>query len=345
MMNKKALFFLFLCCVLVGFSLNRLYISFLEPPALKRATLYWWTPNKPPKSESSAWYKALRQEFLKHGYDIQTQGIHPIETSELVLIAFPHFPMEKIKTKKIFVWAVESPINISQPLSPAIEAKVLKIFTWRTDLVDNEKYIYLPVLTRLEEKVEIDMSTAHKKVLLTQISGNHARNSLYKKRGEAITWFLEHHPQDLIFYGSYWESLRDKLSPTLQSRFDDSYKGYVDDKIKALKKARFALAYENDSATDYVSEKIYDVMKAGTVPVYLGAPNITEYVPKECFINFNEFNSYETLYPFLKNMSEAEYLSYLSCIQEFLQSDKIDMLTGAYTAKKMSDTIFEVLKE
>ena len=35
----------------------------------------------------------------------------------------------------------------------------------------------------------------------------------------------------------------------------------------------------------YVTEKIFDAFKAGCVPVYWGAENITKYVPAECFID------------------------------------------------------------
>ncbi|EKX46359.1 hypothetical protein GUITHDRAFT_107966 [Guillardia theta CCMP2712] len=35
----------------------------------------------------------------------------------------------------------------------------------------------------------------------------------------------------------------------------------------------FALAVENTRDVDYVTEKMYEVLQAGAVPIYLGAPN------------------------------------------------------------------------
>lgn len=36
---------------------------------------------------------------------------------------------------------------------------------------------------------------------------------------------------------------------------------------------------ENSMTKDYVTEKVYDGLVAGCVPIYLGAPNIDKYIP------------------------------------------------------------------
>jgi len=61
--------------------------------------------------------------------------------------------------------------------------------------------------------------------------------------------------------------------------------------------------------------------------VYLfigGAPNITEYVPPETFIDKKkEFDSYFDLYNYIKNMPEETYKKYLDAIEKFITSNKI----------------------
>jgi hypothetical protein len=42
---------------------------------------------------------------------------------------------------------------------------------------------------------------------------------------------------------------------------------------------KFVLAVENTVAPDYVTEKFYDPLEAGAVPIYLGAPNIDDFAP------------------------------------------------------------------
>jgi Glycosyltransferase family 10 (fucosyltransferase) C-term len=43
---------------------------------------------------------------------------------------------------------------------------------------------------------------------------------------------------------------------------------------------KFCIAMENSSTRDYVSEKLFDALDAGCVPIYMGAPNIvSDYLP------------------------------------------------------------------
>ena len=50
-------------------------------------------------------------------------------------------------------------------------------------------------------------------------------------------------------------------------------------KINLYKSDKFVIAFENACATDYVTEKFFDPLIAGAVPIYLGAPNINEFAP------------------------------------------------------------------
>ena len=59
-----------------------------------------------------------------------------------------------------------------------------------------------------------------------------------------------------------------------------------DSKREIYARHKFAIAFENACDQDYVTEKFYDPLIAGTVPVYLGAPNIDQFAPGDhCFIN------------------------------------------------------------
>ena len=52
-------------------------------------------------------------------------------------------------------------------------------------------------------------------------------------------------------------------------------------KLRTLARYRFTLAFENSTTPDYVTEKIYDALIAGSVPIYLGTPAIRDYLPSE----------------------------------------------------------------
>lgn len=50
-------------------------------------------------------------------------------------------------------------------------------------------------------------------------------------------------------------------------------------KIDTLRRYKFCVAIENSEDEHYVSEKVYDALVAGCVPIYFGAPNVRDYVP------------------------------------------------------------------
>ena len=90
----------------------------------------------------------------------------------------------------------------------------------------------------------------------------------------------------------------------------------------------FSLAFENSIATDYVSEKFYDPLVAGSVPVYLGAPNIDQFAPGDhCYINAADFKPSE-LVNYLNALSQDErgYQSYLAWKDLPLRENFIQMV-------------------
>lgn len=59
-------------------------------------------------------------------------------------------------------------------------------------------------------------------------------------------------------------------------------------KVKVLSHYKFYLAFENLEVDDYVSEKIYEGLFAGTVPVYRGARQVAAFMPdNSSFIDAN----------------------------------------------------------
>jgi len=70
-------------------------------------------------------------------------------------------------------------------------------------------------------------------------------------------------------------------------------KGFRDQKFEDLEAcaATFMLCFENFSLRNYVSEKIHDGFRSGLPFLYFGAPNISDLVPDDCFINLRHYLS------------------------------------------------------
>ena len=123
-----------------------------------------------------------------------------------------------------------------------------------------------------------------------------------------------------------------------------SYRGRVESKNEALQKYKFSICYENARGIPgYITEKIIDCLVAGCVPVYWGAPNIADHIPKEAFIDFTRFNDYKSLYHCLRNMPENEYAGYLGAINKFLGGEKAQAFSAEYFAEQVSSRILEDL--
>jgi alpha-1,3-fucosyltransferase 10 len=86
-------------------------------------------------------------------------------------------------------------------------------------------------------------------------------------------------------------------------------------KLRTIARYRFTLAFENSIAEDYVTEKFYDALIAGSVPVVLGAPNARDFAPAaRCYIDTADFDSPAALAAYLRSLVDDEdaYAAYLA---------------------------------
>jgi alpha-1,3-fucosyltransferase 10 len=84
-------------------------------------------------------------------------------------------------------------------------------------------------------------------------------------------------------------------------------------KLKTLGRYHFNLALENALEPDYVSEKWYDCLVAGCVPVYRGAPNIADFAPSPgSYISVASYGSIRELAEDLRAIAAdpARYAAY-----------------------------------
>jgi hypothetical protein len=66
---------------------------------------------------------------------------------------------------------------------------------------------------------------------------------------------------------------------------------------------------ENSITRDYVTEKVYDGLMAGCVPIYLGAPNIDDYIPdSNAIVNYAILGSPEALKAELERLAADQEL-------------------------------------
>jgi hypothetical protein len=103
---------------------------------------------------------------------------------------------------------------------------------------------------------------------------------------------------------------------------------------------RFVMAFENARDVDYVTEKFFEPLMYGAVPVYLGAPNIEDFAPGDhCYINASDFASAKELTEFLTSMTDEEYERYHEWRKKPLRESFVTMCEAT-----SSHTLMPVIK-
>lgn len=77
----------------------------------------------------------------------------------------------------------------------------------------------------------------------------------------------------------------------------------LDNKTDVMSSYLFYFAFENQRTEDYITEKLWGAYASGTLPVYLGAPNVLEHVPPQSLIRVDDFASAKDLVDFLIQVS------------------------------------------
>lgn len=229
--------------------------------------------------------------------------------------------LTKVPKKKLVLVMWEPPSVQPELYDPNIQALFGKIFTWDDDLVDNQTFFkfYYPAL---HPRIS-DIPAFEEKKFCTMICrklGSPHPKELYSERRRAIKFFEGKSEEEFDLYGYGWKKKKFK-----------SYQGSIDNKLETLKRYKFSICYENTKdVKGYISEKIFDCFAAGVVPIYLGASNVADFIPADCFIDKRAFADYEELYKFLKAMTKEEYQIYLDNAARFLTSEKAKLFTNEH---------------
>ncbi|MBN2239558.1 MAG: hypothetical protein JW712_07280 [Dehalococcoidales bacterium] len=123
-----------------------------------------------------------------------------------------------------------------------------------------------------------------------------------------------------------------------------AYKGTVSSKHETLSKYRFNICFENYSMPGWITEKIFDCFYVGTIPIYLGAPDIEDYIPDNCYIDLRNFKDYSDLYHYLTSLSENELMSYKKAGKDFLSSNKQIPFSKERFVEQFENDMIETLR-
>ena len=315
---------------------------FVEKVYQKNAIFYIKSPLN--RDNCLEFFHELKKQFSQYNIDLQTQDLCSLEEAQFIL--YSDIPKNIKYPEKSNLLLFESELIRPNNWNLKNHKSFKNIFTWNDNFVDNIKYFKF----NFTHAGDIPFKNFSEKTkFCTLIAGNKYVShplELYSKRIEAINWFEKYHSDQFEFYGMGWNlytftipilsKALNRLKPLrkLFTKKWPQYRGTIENKLEVLQNYKFSICYENAAELPgYITEKIFDSLAAGCVPIYWGAPNIAEFIPQTCYINKTDFKTYEELYDYLSSMTEEQYNSRLAAIKQYLSSSQHQLFEPGYIAK------------
>ncbi len=287
-------------------------------PAIEPAQVWFWDV---PRPSPPRWMGVVPRSWRRRGTDTDTLLRERI----------------RVGTGRLVLFIGEPPVVRPDNWVAATHRPYSTILTWSDQLVDGVRYrkFRMPLPTKYPR---IAGPPFRMRRLLVNISANkHSDHpmELYSARRRTIRYFEREFPDGFALYGAGWDQLASK-EPQYRS-----YRGALDHKWKIYSEYRFGLCYENmRDEPGYVTEKLFDCARAGSVPIYWGAPNIDSYVDPAVYVDRRMFSSDRDLAAFLSEMGESEHRTYLEAAQDYFRTERF----AAFLPPAFAATVLEATR-
>jgi glycosyltransferase involved in cell wall biosynthesis len=157
-----------------------------------------------------------------------------------------------------------------------------------------------------------------KSKLLSVISSNKIMSEGHVFRLQTLQHLYNNTKTPIDFYGQ-----------TMHSHYLRGILKDIDGKIDGLRDYMFSIAIENGVCENYFTEKILDCFLTGTIPIYHGCPNISDFFDVRGIIIFD---TQEELVNIVDSLTEKDYIDR----KEFLQAN----FEKAMLLKRTNDDFF-----
>jgi hypothetical protein len=307
-------------------------------------------PNSPSNRDNCLEpYRLIAQLLKDNGINLVTADL----LTEEPLFELQIERQEKTYSDKKFLIQLENPEHAVLPRSTD---SYRSIYSWNDELystLESFVKVYIPSIDdRLISQshvrdIEYVMICANKKF------SKENNQELYSDRLSIIDWFSQNNSTEFRLYGRGWVAptirdgwrslLRSVLSPVSTPKV---FHGEVISKSDILSRSNFSFCYENmRSDGDYITEKIFDSMLAGCVPIYLGSSRISDYIPDDVYIDAREFNGVDAIYRYIEKISFERLCDMRRSIVDFLESKQADNFRNTVFANCVVTNILERLDD
>jgi len=98
--------------------------------------------------------------------------------------------------------------------------------------------------------------------------------------------------------------------------------------LKKIAEYRYCICFEStyheDMSMGFITERLANCLKAGTIPIYYGCYNVEDYVPTELFIDFRKYyRNYPALKAYIQSITEDEYNDRIRAGREWVKTCRL----------------------
>jgi hypothetical protein len=305
--------------------------------------------------------RLLKKTFLECNIEINTADLNLDKAVDFEL----YVEGQEITNSKVpkYLIATENPHINFLNCDAQCCTQFKKVFSWNPSIANlpNGVLIMVPNEIIIQSTPTFD----ERPLLVALINANkrfpkQLNGDLYEERIKLIRWYENHQSKSFVLFGRGW----DKPSPAftffekLARRVNrlrtqiygycpfPSYRGAIESKFEAYGQAKFGICYENTKdLPNYITEKIFDCMMEGCVPVYWGANNVLDFIPKDCFIDRRDFMSTADLHDFLVSIGESVYSQFQANMARFLSGTQIEAFRAETFVNRVVSTIVQDLEK
>lgn len=312
----------------------------------------------PKKTEGP--YRELAKALALRGFGLRTKN-----TLTTRPVAEVHVNVQPGPPKaNAFLLRMESGFVVPENDDVRLLKQYAEVFTWDTELANRHGFHWLahpqdPPQSNQAQQAQW-LSFTERPISFCLFAANKSMRGatatdLYPERQRVIEWFEANAPSEFQLYGRHWDlpMASRSVSGAFQRALGKAgllkqglavYRGSVPDKAPILRQAKFSFALENaEGLSGYLSEKLFDCLYEGCLPIYLGDPRVKAILPPMAYIPYLRGESLPELYTRLMNMTEAEYADRQATIADFLRSEPCKALSSDGFGESVAEVIVNFL--
>lgn len=314
------------------------------------------------------WFAELYKRANELDIVFATSDLLSAEDADVVIyMAQPNSPDDVVAQKQkcpnlitIFV-TIETSIGARYLFNPKNHVGYDAVLTYNKTIVDGQRYFYLPPRAYYRHRIRDGLPFEQRRVacLVGTNRKMRYRSGLFTMRkgwnfsfrdwvdyifcpGQLISYrsrvgsaCAQYTGGEFDIYGEGWE-----LLPETRHIF----RGVpTESTLDYIGNYRYYFAFENHTSDcGLISERIWDALWGDTVPVYMGHKRIDEFVPRECFIDANQFASPKEMLDWLRRSSKNTWSKYREAGREFIRSEAIAKFLPESFAEEFLHRVIEI---